>query len=156
MWRLEATDRTCAYLQMNRTAVKSSNIRSIGYNRADKILEVEFHSGDIFQYSEVPEFEYRGLMSAESHGRYFDRNIKKGAYRYVRVGETPPTNKAPIHFNRRFIDERGRPVDGKGNLLYPEPKEIDIEGRKKSFDCSTVPFLGCTTNCTTRLFVSFE
>ena len=61
---------------MNRQFVSSSNIRSIGYDLLSKILEIEFHSGGIYQYSGVPEHHYAGLMSAPSHGTYFAQNIK--------------------------------------------------------------------------------
>ncbi len=38
---------------MDRTSVTSSNIRSIGYDPRSKILEVEFTSGDIYQYFNI-------------------------------------------------------------------------------------------------------
>lgn len=70
---------------MERQYVSSSNIASIGYDSTNQILEVEFLNGSIYQYYDVPESLYDGLMSADSHGRFFDRNIKKGGYRYERV-----------------------------------------------------------------------
>lgn len=62
---------------MDRKNVQSSNIASIGYDRDEKILEIEFHSGGIYQYFNVPESIYFGLMSASSHGQYFNVYIKK-------------------------------------------------------------------------------
>lgn len=59
---------------MNREYVDSSNIRSIGYDRGT--LEIEFHSGGIYQYSNVPETVYASLITADSHGRYFNAHIK--------------------------------------------------------------------------------
>jgi hypothetical protein len=70
---------------MNRTPVSSSNLRSIGYDSTSKVLEIEFHSGGIYQYSNVPESVYRGLMAASSHGQYFHQHIKD-VYSYRRVG----------------------------------------------------------------------
>jgi hypothetical protein len=70
---------------MNRTRVSSSHIVSIGYDSQSSTLEVEFKDGAVYQYYNVPQFEYRGLMSAPSHGEYFDANIKKGGYRYRRI-----------------------------------------------------------------------
>lgn len=68
---------------MERIPVSSSNIASIGYDNGAQILEVEFHNGAIYQYSEVPEWEYEGLMSASSKGTYLHSNIKK--YPYARL-----------------------------------------------------------------------
>lgn len=49
------------------------------------ILEVEFLNGSIYQYYDVPEALYEGIMSAESHGKYLNEYIKKGGYRFERV-----------------------------------------------------------------------
>ena len=70
---------------MNRQAVRSTNLRSVGYDPARRILEVEFVNGSIYQYYSVPEHEYRGLMQASSHGSYFDHHIKKGPYSYAKI-----------------------------------------------------------------------
>lgn len=70
---------------MVRQHVLSSNIDSIGYDSANQILEVKFLNGSIYQYYDVPEYLYVGLMSADSHGKYLNEYIKKGGYRYERV-----------------------------------------------------------------------
>ncbi|WP_339812118.1 KTSC domain-containing protein [Zunongwangia profunda] len=69
---------------MNRNPVTSSNIASIGYDEASATLEIEFLNGSIYQYFDVPQREYEGLMSASSHGSYLAHNIK-GRYRYSKV-----------------------------------------------------------------------
>jgi hypothetical protein len=69
---------------MQRTPVSSSNIASIGYDKNTNTLEVEFNSGDIYQYYSVPEEVYNGLMNASSHGRYLNQNIK-GKYQYQQI-----------------------------------------------------------------------
>ncbi len=69
---------------MHRIAVQSSNIRSVGYDGGAETLEVEFTSGSVYQYFDVPESEYEGLMNAGSKGRYFNRNIKE-CYQYAQV-----------------------------------------------------------------------
>jgi hypothetical protein len=70
---------------MNRTPVSSSNLVSVGYDTLNSILEIEFNSGSIYQYYNVPQSVYAGLMAASSHGSYFDANIKKGGYRYKQI-----------------------------------------------------------------------
>ena len=47
-------------------------------------LEVEFRSGAVYQYFDVPELESLNLLSAESVGRYLNQNIK-GNYRYLQL-----------------------------------------------------------------------
>lgn len=59
---------------MNRIPVVSSNLASIGYENG--ILEIEFKSGSVYQYSGVPVFVYEALMSAPSHGKYFSAHIR--------------------------------------------------------------------------------
>lgn len=69
---------------MERTAVTSSNIQSVGYDPATETLEVEFIHGGIYHYTGVQSGELEGLMSAESHGTYFNANIK-GRYPYAKL-----------------------------------------------------------------------
>lgn len=61
---------------MIRQNVISSDLRSVGYDHDLNLLEIEFNSGGLYQYSNVPSMIYSGLMSASSHGKYFHRNIK--------------------------------------------------------------------------------
>ena len=69
---------------MKRTRVESSLIASIGYDPKKESLELEFASGSIYRYVDVPESEYRDLMKAESIGRYVNWHIKD-EYHYIRV-----------------------------------------------------------------------
>ena len=68
---------------MKRTAVESSNLASVGYDEETKTLEIQFHSGGIFQYDDIEKEVFEDLMNAESHGRYFMSMIR-GAYSYSR------------------------------------------------------------------------
>lgn len=61
---------------MERQSVRSSNLASIGYDVNNKILEIEFHNGGVYQYSNVPFDVYEELMDARSHGTYFSANIR--------------------------------------------------------------------------------
>lgn len=70
---------------MIRQPVRPSNIRSVGYDPNTRTLEIEFHSGGIYQYSAVPEIVYQGLMRAFSKGSYFHDHIKdRYSFRQVR------------------------------------------------------------------------
>lgn len=62
---------------MDRMQVSSSNILSIGYDPSTQVLEVEFISGAVYQYFNVPEAEYESFLNAGSKGTYFNTNIKQ-------------------------------------------------------------------------------
>ncbi|MFM1683382.1 KTSC domain-containing protein [Aeromonas salmonicida] len=70
---------------MKMVPVSSSNLRAVGYDSTSQTLHVAFHSSGVYEYSGVPALVHAGLMSAESHGSYFDAHIKKGPYRYRKI-----------------------------------------------------------------------
>lgn len=62
---------------MERIRVKSSSLRSIGYDEPAQILEIEFQQGGTYQYFGVSKKIYDNLIkSVLSHGEYYDRFIK--------------------------------------------------------------------------------
>jgi KTSC domain len=69
---------------MKRIQVESSNLASVGYDESTKTLEIQFHSGGIYEYDDVEKEIYDDLMKAESKGSYFMSMIR-GAYSYNRV-----------------------------------------------------------------------
>jgi hypothetical protein len=62
---------------MKRTPVKSSNIAAVGYDSTSKTLEVEFKTGDIYTYSNVPPATVIAFRKSKSQGNYFASWIKK-------------------------------------------------------------------------------
>lgn len=70
---------------MERSPVSSSNLASVGYDESSKTLEIQFHSGGIYQYYAVPFNVYNALINASSKGTYFDQFIKKGGYRFRKI-----------------------------------------------------------------------
>ncbi len=69
---------------MVRIPVSSSNIASVGYDAATSSLQIEFLSGKVYEYYEVPESEFDGLVNAGSPGGYFHANIKN-IYSYAEI-----------------------------------------------------------------------
>lgn len=70
---------------MERQAVTSSNIASVGYEETSETLEVEFSkNGRVYQYLNVPAFMFERLMQANSVGIFFNAEIKN-AYPCVPV-----------------------------------------------------------------------
>lgn len=72
--------------KMERKYVSSTNLKSVGYDEIHQTLEIEFVSGGIYQYYQVPLNVYIGLMNAASHGSYFDLHVKKAGYPCRKVG----------------------------------------------------------------------
>jgi len=62
---------------MERKRINSSNIRSVGYDVRNRVLEVEFSNGGIYQYSGVSEEVHRRFVSSPSAGSYFRDNIEE-------------------------------------------------------------------------------
>ena len=69
---------------MDRTPVSSSNLASVGYEAKSLTLEIEFGSGAVYQYFDVSESEWQGLMQASSHGTYFNAHVRNN-YRYAKL-----------------------------------------------------------------------
>jgi KTSC domain len=70
---------------MDRIPVSSSNIAQIGYEPDSQILEIQFLSGGVYQYSSVPPSVFDEFMAASSKGRYFSAYVKD-RYPTTRVG----------------------------------------------------------------------
>lgn len=62
---------------MERQAVSSSNLASVGYDPNSETLEVEFVStGKVYEYYNVPQFMFDRLMDASSIGKFFSAEIR--------------------------------------------------------------------------------
>jgi len=69
---------------MQRIPVESSDIVAIGYDAKDRILEIEFKEGRVYQYYDVESPIYDRFMKADSYGSYFYAFVN-GHYRYKRI-----------------------------------------------------------------------
>lgn len=59
---------------MKRIPVNSSNVKAIGWH--NNTLEVEFHSGGVYHYHNVPESKHAGIMASGSVGSYLHKHVK--------------------------------------------------------------------------------
>ncbi len=66
---------------MQRQEVESTVIGAVGYSR---VLEIRFESGRIYQYYDVPEDVYQGMLDADSKGKYFNSHIR-GKFVYQEI-----------------------------------------------------------------------
>jgi hypothetical protein len=69
---------------MLRHEVQSSELRSVGYDISASVLEAEFHSGEVYQYFDVPPEFVLALLEAASIGRYFNAHIRP-KFRFEKV-----------------------------------------------------------------------
>ena len=61
---------------VERLSVKSRILRSVGYDESTKILEIEFSSGFVYQYSGVPPKVYADLMHSAEIGKYYSEKVR--------------------------------------------------------------------------------
>ena len=61
---------------MERKPVESSYLKSVGYDPAKQLLEVEYANGGVYEYSGVPEKVYADMMAAESVGKFFGAKVR--------------------------------------------------------------------------------
>lgn len=65
---------------MRREPVESEAIRSIGYEPADRVQQVEFHSGAVYEYLDVPEDVHLAVVRARSIGEAFSRMVRNAGF----------------------------------------------------------------------------
>jgi len=63
---------------------ESSNIHSVHYDALKELLEVTFKGGGVYRYLAVPASAFKGMLTAESKGKYFNAEIKS-RYSYEKV-----------------------------------------------------------------------
>jgi len=67
---------------MQMISVNSSDIQSVGYSNS--VLRIKFHSGGLYEYTNVPQEVYYGLINSGSKGKYFHTFIR-GRYGEKRI-----------------------------------------------------------------------
>ena len=68
---------------MEKQSLESSVVRAAGYTY---VLEIEFQSGRIYQYFDVPEGIYKAFLDSDSKGKYFNADIRgKFPYREIEI-----------------------------------------------------------------------
>ena len=70
--------------RVERVAVESSSLLTIGFARETRVLEIEFRSGATYRYLGVAPAVFEELKKAESKGRYFAQFIR-GKYDFQRI-----------------------------------------------------------------------
>ena len=65
--------------------VDSDMLVAVRYDEEAQHLDVIFRTGDKYRYLRVPQFEFDGLMIAESKGQYMHNRILGGKYDFERL-----------------------------------------------------------------------
>ncbi|WP_188079877.1 KTSC domain-containing protein [Neorhizobium sp. P12A] len=72
---------------MEKILVNSRLISAVRYDSSLARLEIEFKSGRIVPYSDIPEQVYKNLINADSPGSYYRHHIlERGPRPYTRSG----------------------------------------------------------------------
>lgn len=61
---------------MDRKPVKSSNIKSVGYDAATRKMHVEFGSGGVYEYEGVEPSDHNSFVHDRSPGKHFQEYIR--------------------------------------------------------------------------------
>jgi hypothetical protein len=69
---------------MEMIPIDSTHLSECGYDEELMVLNIRFNGGELYQYDEVEQSVYEGLLGAISPGLYFRQNIKE-RYRFVRL-----------------------------------------------------------------------
>jgi len=76
---------------MEKIYVESSNLKYVSYDPDNLILRIEFGKYDaerVYQYFDVPEEIYNGLMEFPSHGKFFHwKIINRFKFEYLGTSE---------------------------------------------------------------------
>ena len=95
---------------MHVTAVESTTLATVAYDRARELLQLVFRSRAIYQYFGVAAAVHEALLGAPSKGSYFNRFIR-GRFPYSLVsdgqGGVPPGSLS------QSADDRGLPWPGR-------------------------------------------
>ncbi|MBV6622936.1 MAG: KTSC domain-containing protein [Rivularia sp. (in: Bacteria)] len=72
-------EESCAMLP-----VASTMASAIGYDSENEVLQIEFNSGAVYQYSDIDEDTWEDLYSSDAVGKYYNQYIK-GKYQSQRI-----------------------------------------------------------------------
>jgi hypothetical protein len=70
---------------MDRDPVDSTQLKSVGYDQKNRVLEIEYlNGGNVVRYYSVSPQKFKALMSADSKGGFVSDKIK-GSHRFREV-----------------------------------------------------------------------
>jgi XTP/dITP diphosphohydrolase len=109
---------------MLRIPVESSDLVAIGYDAKERILEIEFGGGRVYQYLQVPPDVHERFMRADSFGAFFNSFID-GHYRYDQVGKEEKAKHEAVAFISGNPDKM-RGLEAACNLFDIKVERVDL------------------------------
>jgi hypothetical protein len=64
--------------------LSSSSLARVAYDPNSMVMSVEFNTGSVYEYFDVPQTLFEQLVAAGSAGQFLVQNVK-GTYRYARA-----------------------------------------------------------------------
>ncbi len=64
-------------MAIERKPIRRGGIKSAGYDRGERVLEIEFDNGSVIQHTAVGEEIARRLLSSGSPASYYKDNIQE-------------------------------------------------------------------------------
>lgn len=114
------------------TKEESSLVSSIQYDEATWVLDVLFHNGNGYSYSDVGPEVYAEMLKADSKGSYYNRNIK-GHYESLNHRDLPPEME-PKTIEGDFKEQLKASVDEHSGFGQPGWKDMPkVEFTKEGF-----------------------
>lgn len=74
------------YVEMVRIPVQSRILKTIAYDVPLRILELEYKSGSIYRFYDIPEELFRESCTCSSPGRHVEKYLKAHRVRSRKVG----------------------------------------------------------------------
>ena len=112
---------------MNRSAVASSNVSSIGYDTATQTLEVEFLNGRVYQYYGVPDH-----MHDADHADIIQGQVPKLLHKgQLSIFSGGMTSKGAREL-RRLVESGFLRMEGKGRGAHYFPRPALGVTRKRA------------------------
>jgi hypothetical protein len=126
-----SADEIATVLEARWTVLASSNVNEIRYLWQDKILEVEFLSGALYQYFQVPVEVFLEFLRAGSPGR-FVWNYLRDVYEYARMDMGTAKKTQPYPRNANVIRTRRDLDTAEGRKDFPIGGFKSIEEYRQS------------------------
>lgn len=121
---------------IERTYAKSSNIASFWFNELaivpDKgTLFVEFKTGAVYKFARVPDKVAKGMVTAESKGKYFWKHIRgKFAYQRVKNAFSDKDDKPTINNIVDDANKETKPDSSKLVKRVPRRPILSLKNKK--------------------------
>ena len=98
--------------------LKSTNIKAVGYDKKEKTMEVEFHSGGTYKYNDVPKSLFDRIKRVKSPGKFFHKHIRrKDKFPFSKLEKESAEKIAPPLPHQRKAVEKLLNQDQEGLIL---------------------------------------